>query len=163
MDTTLKYIKMCEKVGEIQKEWIPQVGDYIWRKYTVFGDVIDRTIWPEDKMYEVIILTYASSADGYFHAVKSGTNDGENRIFETHNELHKATCIFIPRQDQLQEMLYPKGNQRVTSLVCSSYDFITSELWEPEMFDSMEKFWLAFVMKEKYGKVWDDKKEEWIL
>jgi len=29
-----------------------------------------------------------------------------------------------------------------------------------EQFTSMEQLWLAFVMKEKYGKVWDRK--DWI-
>ena len=26
---------------------------------------------------------------------------------------------------------------------------------------SMEQLWLVFVMHEKYGKVWDEEKEEW--
>jgi hypothetical protein len=27
---------------------------------------------------------------------------------------------------------------------------------------SMEQLWLSFLMREKYGKVWDAEKEEWI-
>ena len=29
-------------------------------------------------------------------------------------------------------------------------------------FDSMEQLWLAFVMKEKFQKLWDEEKQNWI-
>ncbi len=29
-------------------------------------------------------------------------------------------------------------------------------------FPSMAQLWLAFVMKEKYGKVWDSSKQDWV-
>ena len=30
MDLSEKYIKMCWKAKELQKHWMPQVGDYYW-------------------------------------------------------------------------------------------------------------------------------------
>ena len=66
--------------------------------------------------------------------------------------------IWLPRQDQLQEM--------VTLLFCSVggecflldyfYTFYKS-LKEKIKGMSMEQLWLAFVMKEKYQKTWNGK------
>ena len=75
---TDKFIKMCKKAREMQKGWFPKVGDYVWRKYTVFGEKIDKHFWDKEKMEEIIILTYASGIEGYFQATK----DGEERISE---------------------------------------------------------------------------------
>ena len=76
----------------------------------------------------------------------------------------RKIIIWIPRQDQLQEMIMPslgsdfKGfapfilNERLyTSL---SVDGIYN--WGR----SFEQLWLAFIMKELYSKVWNE--EEWV-
>ena len=67
---------------------------------------------------------------------------------------------WLPRQDQLQEMVL-KNNTKVYSLgqftkwvledICCNN--MEANKW------SMEQLWLAFVMKEKYNKVWNGK--EW--
>lgn len=101
MDTSPEYVKMCD-CPEIQSRWKPKVGDYMWRKCTVFGDELDRTLWPDDKREEVIILHYKSEVDGYYSAVNT---DGNERIFNSMEEMNKSTCIWLPRQDQLQEMV----------------------------------------------------------
>lgn len=95
------YIEKCEKAEEIQELWKPKVGDYVWRKYTFFGEELDKQIWDEDKRTETIILTYASDIDGYFHATK----DGKTRIFNSYNEAHKATCIWLPTEGQILEKI----------------------------------------------------------
>ncbi len=71
--------------------------------------------------------------------------------------------VWLPRQDQLQEM--------VGGLECG---FIDWENWlgniygynygnKPNghlhIFDTYEQLWLAFVIKEKFGKVWNG--EDW--
>lgn len=61
--------------------------------------------------------------------------------------------IWLPRQDQLQEMVgyqIPSGTQLQL--------FFAFTLTQKRI--SMEQLWLAFVMKEKYGKVWNG--EEWV-
>jgi len=76
--------------------------------------------------------------------------------------------IYLPSQDQLQEMVELTG-----------YHFTFSEsfsennpkqlVWEGERHIgrwyvrgfSMEQLWLAFVMKELHNKTWDSVKEEW--
>ena len=69
--------------------------------------------------------------------------------------------IWLPRQDQLQGMVV--DGYEACGLLFNFYhwfednkhDFIT-----PYLDYSMEQLWLAFVMKEKYNKVWNG--EEWI-
>ena len=62
--------------------------------------------------------------------------------------------IWLPRQDQLQEMI---DGDWVKS-------FITFMWWyqdeNTEIYKSMEQLWLSLVMKEEYGKTWNG--EEWI-
>lgn len=63
------------------------------------------------------------------------------------------------RQDQLQEIL---GFEIYEFLdICSESDGI---MWQAlhDYATSMEQLWLAFVMKEKYEKVWDQIKKDWV-
>jgi len=150
---------MCD-CPEIQGVWQPKIGDYMWRKYTVFGEEIDRTIWPADQREEVIILHWKSEADGYYSAVN---REGDERIFNSMEEMNKATCIWLPRQDQLQEML---------EALCGTWEALLVELssWHSpwgalhneyaSSFKSFEQAWLAFVMHEKHNKHWNG--EEWV-
>ena len=57
------------------------------------------------------------------------------------------------RQDQLQEMVNQSKN--VVDLMASVLYWSAGKY-----FLSMEQLWLAFVMKELYGKVWNG--EEWV-
>jgi len=68
------------------------------------------------------------------------------------------------RQDQLQEMVIDKGESRRDELWRITCDFEAFVLayciigrgdYRLRDFTSMEQLWLAFVMKEKYQKVWD--------
>ncbi|MBU1082592.1 MAG: hypothetical protein KKB59_19050 [Spirochaetes bacterium] len=68
------------------------------------------------------------------------------------NELILDSAIWLPRQDQLQGMLI-LSQFKVTFL--DRFCKFAKSNW----YDSMEQLWLAFVMQEKYNKVWDG---EWI-
>lgn len=67
--------------------------------------------------------------------------------------LGKEGWVWLPRQDQLQEM------------VSTHLDFLMgkiSDFWgNTPGHGSMEQLWLAFVMKEKYNKIWLE--NEWVL
>ncbi len=74
--------------------------------------------------------------------------------------------IWLPRQDQLQEMVPNEGwgndwnptlwplhlAQVLDEYSDATYDYWQETGWQPE---SMEQLWLAFVMKEKYNKIWN--------
>ena len=74
--------------------------------------------------------------------------------------------IWLPRQDQLQEMVY---NGFLYSKLEMFYEFAKDYVIEEAhsigtiqlALTSMEQLWLAFVMKEKYNKVWDGGK--WVI
>ena len=71
-------------------------------------------------------------------------------IWKAHNKLASDFDIWLPRQDQLQE------------IYCTEYAFGLRWFYEFAIvnqikFNSMEQIWLAFAMQEKYGKVWDGK------
>jgi len=140
MDTSETYIKMCEKAEEIQGEWNePKEGDY----YLAFHN---------QRCIAGLLAIWTGKEEGILRLAKQG------KYF-----------IWLPRQDQLQEMVSFGPPSQVHMIM----DFMDSNYWKEiaedgieeytspeEIFDTWEQLWLAFVMKEKYGKVWDG--ENWI-
>jgi hypothetical protein len=73
--------------------------------------------------------------------------------------------IFLPRQDQLQEMVIIDNN--TLGLLDKFHEYVTDLYYKSSENDylrilesSFEKLWLAFVMKEKFNKTW--KAGKWI-
>jgi len=62
---------------------------------------------------------------------------------------------WLPRQDQLQEMI---GKHYLRELIKIFIYWWDNNWQEHPEFASMEQLWLAFVMKEKYNKIWDGEK-----
>jgi hypothetical protein len=124
---------MCEKNEEIQKLWKPKIGDWYYESI--------------DKEVECVSLM------------------GES-IIEHHSRYH----IWIPTQEQLQEILhnyYQNNNSNVKGLEWgqSINEYMFNKLFEfekdnREIVYDLNYLWLAFVMKEKYNKIWNG--EEWI-
>ena len=77
--------------------------------------------------------------------------------------IDKEGGIFLPRQDQLQEMVSDQLNMLlhfgyfVFSVDGGRHLHIKRTVGEPD--PTMEQLWLAFVQKENHNKVWDG--EEW--
>lgn len=73
--------------------------------------------------------------------------------------------IWLPRQDQLQEMVkYAYKDIKIEvdiklNRFWNWYREMQVKIKGSHPFASMEQLWLAFVMKEKYNKIWDGK--EW--
>jgi len=161
MDTSENYIRMCEKAKEIQNNWTLSSGDWFYRKFTIFGDELDKSIWADGDLEEINILQWNSSTNFFWKATSA---DGQSRLVDTRT-LHLETCIWLPRQDQLQEMVPVKQNYE-GSYYYQHADMIDSMLFQDyndeQPFDSYEKIWLALVMKERYGKLWSMEKDEWV-
>jgi len=67
--------------------------------------------------------------------------------------------VWLPRQDQIQEMFGEVANLRYFSgLIEGFFRFSTTGYGVEQK--TFEQLWLAFYMHEKHGKVWDGKK--WI-
>ena len=152
-----EYIKMCEKTKEIQdlrpigKEW--QEGDC----YAIF-------IRGSKRQYDRWVTGWA----GY-------ECDGEEGLpIRVEHAFGMDKQIWLPRQEDLQEMVrdkyviierwFPVEQGAPIWNVSRTADYKLSEvegrpirgMW----FDTAEEAWLAFVMKEKYNKIWDG--EDWV-
>jgi len=75
-------------------------------------------------------------------------------------------AIWLPRQDQLQEMAIPKDEEdsrnKYIVLLDDFQDWVLNDCsgldWSHKIPVTMEQLWMAFVMKEKHNKVWDGSK-----
>ncbi len=129
MDLSPEFIKMCEKAEEIQKTSLTYGDYYWWRNHLCLH-------------------------------------------FENAFAISQDSFIWLPRQDQLQEMIKagdillswgefwhfmeePYG--RVDGFPPGVFKCLA--LRPTALFETWEQLWLAFVMKEKYGKTWNG--EDW--
>ena len=74
-------------------------------------------------------------------------------------DLHRGGEVWLPRQDQLQEMVLPSTCNAywlVNQINCMCYNDNAYGLCGNP---SMEQLWLAFVMSKRFGKHWSGK--EW--
>jgi len=132
MDTSETYIKMCDKAGEIQAQREAIIGNFYYDPLT--GVRIVGTI----------------------------DSDGVNPFTIFNKQLEDSRYIWLPRQDQLQDMV---GESNPLDLVArlasevSPFGVLDDPYWHP--FTSMEQLWLAFLLAEKYGKYWDG--SDWVL
>ncbi len=65
---------------------------------------------------------------------------------------------WLPRQDQLQDIVLSMFERNCYWMFEECYKHL--QLPHPTKPESMEQIWLLFVMKEKFGKIWDG--ENWI-
>ncbi len=131
MDILETYIKQCEKATEIQEAK---------RDINTPGD-----IWAHPKLedtelgYSVVILGSVYDRLGYRY----------------------PTSVWLPRQEDLQKMVGTYEVCKNTIFSAGYGDNEYSGYWDMDAsywdkFTSMEQLWLAYVMKEKYGKVWQN-------
>lgn len=125
MDTSKEYIEMCEKAKEIQENHKIISGDYF------NGGEICEDIFE------------CNNDEGYLIKTIYG------------KWFLPSECVWLPRQDQLQEMV--NRSYHPFGLVFGLCGFVKKL---PVKVTSMEQLWLAFVMYEKFNKIWDGKK--WI-
>jgi len=159
MDTSKNYVKMCERAMEIQEEW---------KKEVRVGDIFVHG--PSSVQWSLVcekITVVQVSAPPYF-SYRIDHDIGGHWAFPNHETLTKGYFIWLPRQDQLQEMLPRKTQLQVFSwdeMGWSINDNLRGETWKFwEAFDngelSWEQIWLRFVMQELFSKTWD--RQDWV-
>ena len=132
---------MCEKAEEVQKMRKFISGEYfygVWKTHC--GDIVSETP-------EVYIFNYCE--DCWYTIYPENYDEGDE---------NKYNAIWLPRQDQLQEMV---NDNNITALLQDFISWLSKQCNLPMHMTSMEQLWLAFVMKEKYNKTWDGK--EWVI
>jgi hypothetical protein len=111
----------------------------------------------EDKLYIKMCET-AKEIQKLYH--------NDDKDFTVASKKEYAT-VWLPRQDQLQEMAFDEelledNNDNFISWLWGGtlhYDYLSSQYL---LFNSLEQLWLAYVMKIKFNKIWDKQKEEWV-
>jgi hypothetical protein len=148
MDFTNRYAMMCQKAAEIQERWIPKPCDFMIDHADVEGGF--GVCSPAASIVQVV--------DSYI-----GAQDSED--YKNESEHLKKNSFWLPQQGQLQKIVEPddaKIHSIMTKVIESQYfeftkgDYVAA----PRKFYSMEQMWLAYIMKEKYGKTWNE--EDWI-
>ena len=132
MDTSEKYIKMCEMAEEIQNEWKLKAGDCV--------------AYPPDRQ------------NAKWNIEWYGENDAD--AWETKELKFEWDVIWLPRQDQLQEMVLSTPAKHWPRKYWNSIHVEFLGVPEIDSCSSWEQLWLAFVMHEKYEKHWNN--ENWI-
>ncbi len=137
MDTSKEYIKQCD-CPEVQgKKRFFKQGDWAYEN-AKHGEVI--TVG----RYGYISNTQLSSC-GY-----------DYDFFE----YKRKRFVFLPRQDQIQEMI-GKDHETTLDLLVHFYGFVTVDnpMGIQKIFNAlMEQLWLAFYMHEKHKKTWTGEK-----
>ena len=141
MDTSKTRIKMCEKAEEIQRKWSPSDWDWVYCR---------------NEGCVVVLSGYSTDGGYYGHETPSKKIDYYTGSCDDISQKdYKKYHIWLPHQNQLQEMAFSEdtGVQTITTAL---EQFSKSEIGSAiSILGSMEQLWLAFVMKEKYDKVWD--------
>lgn len=85
-------------------------------------------------------------------------------------KLGKKNFSWIPRQDQLQDMIVFEGEKPPLIYLMMDFEkFCHSPMYSnnkvsqpPTVFKSYEQVWLAFYMAAMHKKIWDTNKNEWV-
>ena len=139
MDVSPEYVKMCEKAEEIQAERELKEGD--WYAYL---RPVEGAVCGFHTRQEFLDNPNEGWAKSSVCMVSQNDNGELGHVFTPAIE-----HCWLPRQDQLQEMLGIPWQQ---VLVGKFAGFVASQLIPNN--GSMEQLWLAFVMREHFGKIW---------
>lgn len=144
MDASNRYVLMCQKADEVQTLWSPKQCDFI----ISLSDLEEGVSFcrPAESLVQVINMYY-------------NEQDGEQYLLEC-DEL-KEQAIWVPRQDQLQKIIEPDTAKVYTHMhevmERQYHDYSKNAMVRAsELFYSMEQLWLAYVMKEKYNRAWNE-------
>ena len=146
MDTSKEYIEKCD-CPEIQGDGVDDGS--------LGGTFIGGHI-----LYHIAPMNQPHNRDGYYHVTDTEAVRKCDSCGNEESYIESTKYIWLPRQDQLQEMVFQLG-EPPTAYIVLLREFMQRNSPYYVMFASMEQLWLAFVMKEKFNKTWDG--EKWLV
>ena len=162
------YINMNAKAIEVQKLHKPAVCD----RYVCACEACRKNIkvphYIQD--YDMDHLNKRDLTNVYEPYAKMVRDADTCTFVAFYNERHLdewLSYIWLPTQAQLQDMIGEGFIEKygLKGFISFFGDFADESEYmdngNDKRFTSMEQLWLAFVMKEKFNKIWDG--EEWIL
>ena len=124
-------------------------------------DVSQEYVKMCDEAEEIQKKWKGMTADFYIYKYQKGTRSHirTNPYYGS----HPNQGIWLPRQDQLQDMVTATS---IEDLMLDLLSFTSRHLDNPftdyaRKFTSMEQLWLAYVMRRKFDKVWSGNR--WVL
>lgn len=123
---------MCREAEKVQEGWKPVAGNCL----EGYGGV--RLCWSVEGLgiYTTYLADKIQHGDWLYHAYWD--------------------CVWLPRQDQLQEILWDYDSLSPATDIIAGFSKFTFPLADSET-SSMEILWLMYVMYEKYNKTWNSK------
>jgi hypothetical protein len=134
VDTTKKYIEMCKQATEIQEKFNYDDGDYF------IGD--------DDQEWNIGGLILDSKGNLWDNVISD-------------DAVAIKPMVWLPRQDQLQEMASLLCNYK-TQILKFFNNWIKDNKILISDYRSMEQLWLTFVMHTVYNKAWGSLGNRWI-
>lgn len=137
MDTSEKYIKMCEAAQEIQAQWKPEESDVIYSLHSaktmfVCADSRNWTYYKKIKEYQTM------------------NGDKETYVHRWYG------AVWLPRQDQLQKMAWPTDIIIHASDMIFTFNSFCRDYNNWKTYDTMEQLWLGYLMERGCEKTWLD-------
>ncbi len=139
MDTSKRYIKMCQKADEIRSHWKPQDGDYFYGEPQDLGD--ERPIG----VYQFIY----NREDEYF-SILPQNYDPETKEFDGLGDEDDA--VFLPNASQLMEMVDFESPFALIEELAAWAEKLPTTM--QDRLQTNEQLLLAFVMKKNNGMSW---------
>ena len=159
MDTSEQYVKMCEKATEIQSAYEQEDA----RKSACHCR--DYPEWVSIPSKGKMCPDHGNMGGNFCSWCARPLIDRQVEWSTYYTTCKGSNEVWLPRQDQLQEILgvkLPANGLFAISEWCQKMNYLEHQrvngvLASSCPYFSMEQLWLAFVMREKYGKVWSGK------
>lgn len=151
--------KMCKEAIEVQRLHLPKMGDeYICACYSCEERHLSSFIIHN---YDIDCLNGRDLNNIYPPYAKMVRDSDVGGFVAYYNERNKnnLSYIWLPSQEDLQNMFDLKYADSHYRLLRECQEFSISEYGN--YFYNMKQIWLAFLMKEKFNKIWNYEKQDW--
>jgi len=187
MDLSIEYRSMCLQAQEIQSNWNPLKGDYMISKASYCGSN-DEGCTEEYPCIDCLEMdnTYVISGQYNYHESVGGThwffgghacvkgdgnmcndtacyimtNNGHSTISHELFTSNKTKMLWLPRQDQIQSMLFDKISELYRTRLLIEWSDNNIEYTKSHY--SLEMLWLMFFMDKNFNKMWNCDKQQWM-
>lgn len=154
MNNLKQFIKMSEKAIEVQKLHKPEVGDYYVCACINCIENITKPNVIEYADIDCLNNRDLTNVEPHYAATVKMSGVGAFAAFYNTRCKKDLSYIWLPKQNQLQDMVLNNNTCYGKHLYFHEWMKINQihnylKNW------SMEQLWLAFVMFEKFNKVWD--------
>jgi hypothetical protein len=170
-----EYLIMCKQAEELQ-DWYRSDEKYVkegdWWSCSCESCINNLNNINVVDWYDRICIL-KTDISRYMSDVKGAVGLSENGGFgafwikeksdmeSADSNLEEYAFIWIPRQDQIQDMLWDDYSECAGCMLLYFYKYAESEC-DVRLTEQFEKMWLSFLMEKKYSKQWDFDKREWV-